>query len=90
MSARLTATGGPCPNGVQMTRSAAVSLDFVLAQLPALMQLIADGRVWVQARTAPLPQIAQARTAVRNSASRVVVPGWRLCLPPAGLVTAGH
>jgi hypothetical protein len=63
----------------------------VLAQLPALMQLIAGGRVWVPARTAPLPQVAQARTAVRNSASRVVVvPGWRLCLPPTGLVTAGH
>ncbi len=66
-------------------------LDFVLAQPPALMQLIDGGRVQVPARTAPLPQIAQARTAVRDSASRtVVVPGRPLRLLPAGLVTAGH
>ncbi len=67
-------------------------LDFVLAQLPALMQLIAGGRVQVPARTAPLPQIAQAGTAVRDSASRAVaVPGWPLRLPPTGLVgVAGH
>jgi NADPH:quinone reductase-like Zn-dependent oxidoreductase len=48
----------------------------VLAQLPAYMRLIADGRVQVPTRTFPLSQVADAWAAARESGTRVVVvPG---------------
>ena len=48
----------------------------ILAQLPAYMQLIADGRVQVPTRIFPLSHIADAWNAAQDSGPRVViVPG---------------
>jgi NADPH:quinone reductase-like Zn-dependent oxidoreductase len=50
-----------------------VSIDFAMAELPALMQLIADGRLQVPTRTFPLSQVADGWIAASESGSRVVV-----------------
>jgi len=49
------------------------SIADVIAQLPAYMQLIADGRVTVPVRTYPLSRVADAWTAAADSRERVVV-----------------
>jgi NADPH:quinone reductase-like Zn-dependent oxidoreductase len=63
---------------IQMTGSGAGSapLTAIAAQLPAYMQLIADGRVPVPTQTFPLSRIAEAWTAAHDSGPRVVItPG---------------
>ncbi|HEX7267384.1 MAG TPA: zinc-binding alcohol dehydrogenase family protein [Streptosporangiaceae bacterium] len=48
----------------------------IIAQLPAYMQLIADGRVHIPTRTFPLSHIADAGNTAQDSGPRVViVPG---------------
>jgi hypothetical protein len=48
----------------------------ILAQLPAYMQLVAEGRVHVPTQTFPLSHIAEAWTAAHASGPRVVIiPG---------------
>jgi NADPH:quinone reductase-like Zn-dependent oxidoreductase len=63
---------------IRITGSGAgsASVSAVIAQLPAYIQLIADGRVQVPTQTFPLSRIADAWTAARDSGPRVViVPG---------------
>jgi NADPH:quinone reductase-like Zn-dependent oxidoreductase len=63
---------------IRITGSGAgsASVAAITAQLPAYMQLIADGRVNVPTQTFPLSHIAEAWTAARDSGPRVVIiPG---------------
>jgi NADPH:quinone reductase-like Zn-dependent oxidoreductase len=60
---------------IRITGSGAgsVSVAAVLAQLPAYLQVIADGRVEVPTRTFPLSQVSDAWVAARDSGNRVVI-----------------
>jgi D-arabinose 1-dehydrogenase-like Zn-dependent alcohol dehydrogenase len=60
---------------IRITGSGAgsASVAAVMAQLPAYMRLIAEGRVQVPTRTFPLAQITDAWAAARDSGTRVVI-----------------
>ena len=65
-------------------------LDFICRPSAEAM-FAAVGRRGLRQDRADITYIQISALAIRDSASRVVVvPGWRIRLPPTGLVTAGH